>query len=257
MSFVGFRLAVCPETSTAYGTPKNGSPAVPRNQYVEIRTDKPANQKQRDWPEYKTCKFTTEAIVTEGSEKGEIKRVCANPDCPIHHARKSSPSNDAAFKAEQEKRRREEAIAQATGLRVLKAIGEAVPARLTKRDLLFAFERFLPATDERRLAILLRQHNVGKANGSGDSPVKLLTSFLHKADETTLGRILVKLAILQKVHSPTDSGSALREAAEYYKVDVAAVTATVKQEFAAKEKAKAAKKTTTKPAAKSAKTAVA
>src|ERR1017187_7852223 len=36
----------------------------------------------------KTCKFTTEAIVTEGSEKGEIRRVCANPECPIHHVRK-------------------------------------------------------------------------------------------------------------------------------------------------------------------------
>jgi ParB family chromosome partitioning protein len=245
------------QISTAYGTPKNGSPAVPRNQYVEIRTDKPANQKQRDWPEYKTCKFTTEAIVTEGSERGETKRVCANPDCPIHHARKAKPANDAEFKAEQEKRRREEAIAHATGLRLLKAIGEAVPIRLAKRDLLFAVERFLPATDERRLSILLRQHNVGKPNGSGDSPVKLLTSFLHKADETTLGRILVKLAILQKVHSPADSGNALREAAEYYKVDVAAVRATVKQEFAAKEKAKAAKKPTTKPAAKSTKKAVA
>lgn len=250
------------QISTAYGTPKNGSQAVPRNQYVEIRTDKPTNQKQREWPEYKTCKFTTEAIVTEGTERGENKRVCANPDCPIHHARKSKPANDAAFKAEQDKRRREEAIAQATGLRVLKAIGEAVPARLTKRDLLFAMERFLPANDERRLAILLRQHNLGKTNGgkgnrSGDSPMRLLMSFLHKTDEATLGRVLVKLAILQKVHSPGDTGNALREAAEYYKVDVAAVTATVKQEFAAKEKAKAAKKPSTKPGAKVAKKVVA
>ena len=41
------------------------------------------------------------------------------------------------MKAAQEKQRREEAHAQATGLRVLKAIGEAVPVRLMKRDLLF------------------------------------------------------------------------------------------------------------------------
>jgi ParB family chromosome partitioning protein len=42
----------------------------------------------------------------------------------------------------------------------------------------------------------------------------------------------------------------LREAAELYKVDVAAITATVKQEFAAKEKAKTAKKSAPKPPAK-------
>ena len=136
---------------------------MPRNKYVEIRTDKPANQKQRDWPEYKTCKFTAEAIVTEGTEKGEKKRICANPDCPIHHARKQRPTNDAAFKVEQEKRRREEVIAQTTSLRVLKAIGDAIPIRLMKRDLLFVVERLAAALDERRIAILLRLHGVGKA----------------------------------------------------------------------------------------------
>src|ERR1039458_6731612 len=43
------------QISTAYGVREEGSAAVPRNKYVEIRNDKPTNQKQRDWPEYKTC----------------------------------------------------------------------------------------------------------------------------------------------------------------------------------------------------------
>ena len=72
---------------------------------------------------------------------------------------------DTAIKAEQEKRRREEAIAQVTGLRVLGAITEAVPVRLMKRDLLFVVERLSAILDERRLAIILRQHNLGKPNG--------------------------------------------------------------------------------------------
>ena len=234
------------QISTAYGAAKSDSPVVPRNKYVEIRTDKPANQKQRDWPEYKTCKFTTEAIVTEGSEKGEKKRVCANPDCPIHHARKQRPANDAAFKAEQEKRRREEAIAQTTGLRVLKAIGDAVPIRLMKRDLLFTAERLAAALDERRIAILLRLHSVGKAKGVADAPAKMFASFLRKADEGTLGRVLVEVAVLQSAHSPTESAKTLHDAAEFYKVDVAAITAKVKQEFAAKEKAQATREATDK-----------
>jgi len=215
---------------------------LPRNKYVEIHTEKPTNQKQRDWPEYKTCKFTSEAIVTEGTEKGEIRSICANPECAIHHARKQKPATDTAFKAEQEKRRREEAIAQATGLRVLKATSDAVPVRLMKRDLLFVTERLAEALDERRLAIFFRLHGIGKANGTGDVPAKLLVSFLRKADESTLGRVLVAVTILQSAHSSNESAKALREAAEFYKVDVATITAKVRQEFAAKEKTQATRK---------------
>ncbi len=99
------------QISTAYGKPAEGSPVIPRNKYVEIRQDKPKSKNERDWPEYKTCKYAAEAIVTEGTEKGETKRVCANPDCPVHHPKKQQQQShaDAAFKAEQEKRRREEA----------------------------------------------------------------------------------------------------------------------------------------------------
>ena len=243
------------QISTAYGTQKEGSATVPRNKYVEIRNEKPTNPKQRDWPEYKTCKFTTEAIVTEGSEKGEMRRICANAECPIHHARKPKAAPDANAKAEQEKRRREEAIAQATGLRVLSAIAEAVPVRLMKRDLLFIVEGLTATIDERRLAIVLRQHGINKAQTStADAPAKLLAAFLRKSDESTLGRILVELSILQTLHSQSDSSKALREAAEFYKVDVAAITTKVKQEFAAKDKTKAAKPATAKPPAKAAKT---
>jgi ParB family chromosome partitioning protein len=231
------------QISTAYGGQKEGSPVLPRNKYTAIRDDKPQKKEDAQRPEFKVCRFTTDAIITEGSDIGTIHKVCANPDCPIHHARKERSTKDAAFKAEQEKRRREEAIAQATGLRVLKATSDAVPVRLMKRDLLFVTERLAAVLDERRLAVIFRIHGIGKANGSGDAPAKLLASFLRNADESTLGRVLVAVTILQSVHSSNDSAKALREAAEFYKVDVATITTKVKQEFAAKEKAQATRKT--------------
>jgi ParB family chromosome partitioning protein len=116
-------------------------------------------------------------------------------------------------------------------------------------------ERLAAALDERRLAIVLRQHNLGKPTSAADAPAKLLTSFLRKSDEGTLGRLLVEMAILQTAHSPNDSGKALREAADYYKVDVAAIMVKVKQEFIAKDKARATKKATPKPPAKAVKRA--
>ena len=239
------------QITTAYGKPAEGSAAIPRNKYVEIRQDKPQKKEQRDWPEYKTCKSTTEAIITEGTEKGELRKICADPNCPVHHPKKQKPTADANWKAEQEKQRREEALAQTTGLRVLTAIGEAVSVRLMKRDLLFVVERLAAMLDERRLSIIIRQHAIGKSKET-DAPSKLLAAFIRKADEGTLGRLLVEMAILS-TPSQTETVKILCDAAQLYKVDIEAITTKVKQEFAAKEKAKAAQKATAKPQAKAAK----
>ncbi len=154
------------------------------------------------------------------------------------------------MKAEQEKRRREEAIAQTTGLRVLKAIGEAVPVRLMKRDLLFAAGKLTALLDERRLAFLIRHHGIGKPNDH-EAPAKLLATFLPKAEESNLGRILVEAVILLSMRNDAETAKVLRDAAQAYKVDTDAIAAKVKQEFAVKEKAKTAKKAALKPPVKS------
>jgi ParB family chromosome partitioning protein len=238
------------QISTAYGTQKEGSPVLPRNKYTAIRDDKPKSNDEAKRPEFKVCEFATDAIVTEGSEIGTVHKVCANPDCPVHHPKKanSASTNDAAFKAEHEKRRREEAIANATGLRVLSAISAAVPVRLMKRDLLFMVERMVNLLDENRTAILAKQHGIKKAKAN--EPIgKLFTSFLRRADESTLGRVVVEAVVLLTT-SRGNASHVLRDAAEFYKVDVAAITTTIKQEFAAKEKAKTAKKVALKPPVK-------
>ncbi|HEY1964178.1 MAG TPA: chromosome partitioning protein ParB, partial [Acidobacteriaceae bacterium] len=74
---------------------------------------------------------------------------------------------------EQEKRRREEALANATGIRVLQSIVAAIPVRLMKRDLLFIAEQLLTSLDEKRLEMVARNRSI-KAKG-GDSVLKLLT----------------------------------------------------------------------------------
>jgi ParB family chromosome partitioning protein len=235
------------QISTAFAKPAEGSAVIARNRYVEIRQEKPKNKYQQDAPEFKTCKYTTEAIVADGTDKGEIRKVCANPECPVHHPKRRNQRNhaDAAFKAEQEKRRREEAVAQTTGMRVLKAIGDAVPVRLMKRDLLFLAERLTAMLDERRLSLLIRQHGIGKKDDA--DPAKLLAAFLPKIEESKLGRILVETVILLSMHNQADAAKILRDAAHVYKVDVDAISATVKQEFAAKEKARTNKKPAPKP----------
>ena len=73
------------QISTAYGAQKDGSTVLPRNRYTSIRDDKPKSKDDVKRPEFKVCKFTTDAIITEGSDVGTIQKVCADPTCPVHH----------------------------------------------------------------------------------------------------------------------------------------------------------------------------
>jgi ParB family chromosome partitioning protein len=236
---VASTIAAKPELvqiSTAYGGQKEGSPVLPRNKYTAIQDEKPKDKQQAQRPEYKTCKFTTQAIITEGSEVGTIHKVCANPSCPVHHPKQQTSRNDEKWKAEQEKQRKEQAIANATGLRVLTAIGSAVPVRLMKRDLLFILEKLVSVMDENRVETLARQHGI-RQNRDDGGITKTFTAFLRRSDEGTLSRMLVESSILLAA-TRGNPPAVLKEAATAYKVDTDAIAAKVKQEFAAKEKVK-------------------
>ncbi len=229
------------QITTAYGQPHEGTTVLPRNQYVEIKQHKPTEKERKNWPEYKTCSSMTEAIITEGIDKGEIRRICADPACSIHHPKKVKAVSDGAEKVRQEQERREQALANATGLRVLSAIVSAVPVRLMKRDLLFVVERVMPMLDEQRLEIVARNRGIKKAK-EGDAIAKLLSAYVRRADEGELGRLLVELVLLSASRSQAQTGNLLKEAAQYYKVDTDAIALKVKDEFADREKAQTAKK---------------
>jgi ParB family chromosome partitioning protein len=238
------------QISTAYGGQKEGSPVLPRNKYTAIRDDKPQKKEDAQRPEFKVCKYAADAIITEGSDIGTIHKVCANPELPNPPRQQATARDGRGIQGragEAPPRRGHRPGDRPSRPESNQRCG---PVRLMKRDLLFVTERLAAALDERRLAIIFRLHGIGKANGNGEAPAKLLASFLRKADESTLGRVLVAITVLQSAHSPNESAKALREAAEFYKVDVAAITTKVKQEFAAKEKAQTEKKAAPKPPTK-------
>lgn len=238
------------QISTAYGGQKEGSPVLPRNTYTAIRDDKPKSKDDAKRPEYKVCKFTTEAIITEGSDVGTIHKVCANPSCPVHHPKQQTSRNDEKWKAEQEKQRKAQAIANATGLRVLAAVSVAVPVRLMKRDLLFILEKLVGIMDENRVEMLARQHGIRQKRDDGGVG-KTVSAFIRRADEGTLSRLLVESSILLAATRGNPS-TVLKDAASAYKVDTEAIATKVRQEFTAKERAKRTPQPTTKTATKAA-----
>jgi ParB family chromosome partitioning protein len=94
-----------------------------------------------------------------------------------------------------------------------------------------------------------------RAWSQGEPVAKLLTSFIRKADESTIGKLIVEAVILFSARSQSDGGKALRPAAQAYRVDTDAVALKVRQEFAAKDKVRKAAKSEPKPAAKPKRTA--
>ena len=162
--------------------------------------------------------------------------MCANPECPIHNPKNTTSRHDQTWKAEQEKRRRDEAVAATAGLRVLAAIREAVPVRLLKRDLLFTVERLLPLLDDRRLEIIGRGWGIRAKKDENIGA--LLTAFAKKTDEGKLGRLLIETAVLLSVRGGFTAEQALTVAAQTYKVDADAISRRVKHEFAMRDKTK-------------------
>jgi ParB family chromosome partitioning protein len=228
------------QISTSYRAQAEDSQVLSRGKYVAISEDRPADKEQAKRPEFKTCKHTTEAIITEGEGQGTIHKVCTHAACSVHHPKAKQDAQDEAqrakWKAEQEKQRREEAIANTTGLRVLSAIGSAVPVRLLKRDLLFVAERLLSLMDENRIEAIARQHGIRHKRDDGGVR-KTLTAFARRANEGTLSRLLVEASILLAA-SRGNATAILKDAATAYKVDTEAIATKVRQEFASKAKAK-------------------
>lgn len=98
--------------------------------------------------------------------------------------------------------------------------------RLIKRDLLFVVERLASLLDENRLAVIARQHGVKGAKDS-DSIAKLYSIWLHRAEESLLGRLMMESTIVRLSHG--NEQQALRDVAAVYKVDNGAIAAKVRQ----------------------------
>jgi hypothetical protein len=96
------------------------------------------------------------------------------------------------------------------------------------------------------LVAVARQHGIKKAKDN-DSIGKLFIPYLRRAEESVLGSVLVQLSLVLAA-SRQNGANVLREAATLYKVDADAIALKVRQEFAAKDKAKAEKKPPVKTA---------
>jgi len=223
--------------SSAWNT-REGAP-LGRNRYVELQIKKAkANGSAAKQPAaQKPCEKMTDAIVMDGGSRGQIVKVCADPNCKIHHGDKPSPQQLQRDRALERRRIEKEKIAITARHRILAAILERVSAPLKKADLLTVVEHVLGSLGYNRVPLLAKRHKV-EIEKTNAAPVEVLLKQVSRYDESGLCRLLLEVSLVESAYrNGGDSESdVLLTTAKRYRIDAEKVQKAAAQEFAAKQK---------------------
>ncbi len=249
------------QITNEWKAPGNGA-VLGRNQYVALNLSaKSAKSKNPLSPYQKPCKHMGEAIVIDGTERGRIARVCAEPNCPVHFADRRTPNPEQTAKErtqrrkELERQKLEATVRHRTLAEVLKRIG----APLDRADLALVASVLLNKLEPLRKELLARRHKLIEGTASEVTQAQVqqaIARMLRQADEGILSKLLIEAVLLEFAdREPTNEPDVLTATAKRHRVDVDKVRKAVEQEFTAKraksdaKQNKAAKKGPTKTAA--------
>ena len=123
------------QISSAWSS-REGAP-IGRNRYVEleVKRTKPNGSAAKLSPAQKPCEKMSEAIVMDGGKRGQIVKVCSDPNCRVHHPDRPSPQKQERERAEERKRIEQEKLAITIRHRILAAVLAKVAAPLKKSRL--------------------------------------------------------------------------------------------------------------------------
>ncbi len=248
------------QITTEWKAPGNGA-VLGRNQYVALNLSaKSAKSKKPLSPYQKPCKHMSEAIVVDGTERGRIAKVCAEPNCPVHFAdRRTSTPEQTAKEREQRRKELERQKLEATVRhRMLAEVLKRIGAPLERADLALVASALLNKLEPLRKELLSRRHKLieGTAREVTQAQVQqAIARMLRQADEAALSKLLIESVLLESAdRAPTSDPDVLIVTANRHRVDANKLRKAVEQEFTAKrakrnvKQSKAAKKGTTKTA---------
>jgi ParB family transcriptional regulator, chromosome partitioning protein len=239
------------QISSAWNT-REGAP-LGRNRYVEleIKKPKPNGSSAKQSALQRPCTKMREAIVMDGGKRGQVVKVCADPNCRVHHPNTPSPQQIERERAEERRRIEKEKVAITTRHRILAAVLQRVSAPLKKADLLTVAENMIRGLSHSQVPVLAKRHKV-EANASA-SEQELLAKQVSKCDEAGISKLLLEISLLDSAYGRSSaSGEPLMDAAKRYRVDTEKIGKAVAEAFALKQKqrkAAAAKKTNPEPTA--------
>jgi len=238
------------QISSAWST-REGAP-LGRNRYVELQVKKAkANGNlAKQSPFQKPCEKMADAIVMDGGNRGQVVKVCADPNCRVHHGDRPSPQQLQRDRVQERKRIEKEKIAITARHRILAAILERVSVPLKKADLLTIAQHVLASVPYNRLPLLAKRHKL-EIEKSSASPADFFAKHVSRYDESDLSRMLLEISLLDLAYRSggAPDSDVLLTTAKRYRIDAEKVHKTVAQELAAKQKKKEKKSAPDKSAA--------
>ena len=234
------------QISSAWSS-RDGAP-LGRNRYVEleVKRSKPNGSAAKLSPAQKPCEKMAEAIVMDGGKRGQIVKVCSDPNCRVHHPDHVSPQKAERERAEERKRIEQEKLAITIRHRILAAVLAKVAAPLKKSDLLQVVQYLIAHLPNSQVQALAKRHKV-EADKSNPSLESLLTKRVASYDEAGLCRTLLEISLIESAYQrgkPQDDP--LLETASRYRIDTAKLEKLVTEQSAAKQKKQRSRKATAK-----------
>jgi ParB family transcriptional regulator, chromosome partitioning protein len=227
------------QISSAWNT-REGAP-LGRNHYVELQIKKAKTNGNlaKQPPFQKPCEKMADAIVMDGGNRGQVVKVCADPNCRVHHGDRPSPQQLQRDRLQERKRIEKEKIAITARHRVRAAVLERVSVPLKKADLLTIAEHVLASVPYNRIPLLAKRHKL-EVDKSKASPVELLQKHVSRYDDSELSRLLLEISLLEQAyqHGREPDSDVLLITAKRYRIDPEKLQKAVAQEFAAKQQKK-------------------
>ena len=216
--------------STAWGPKVNG--ALGRNDYTVV-TAFPENKRKAaaSNPAHRRCPHLTEALVTEGTDRGQTLTICANPKCEIHHAESRRVKEEQErTRVERDKEEQMRKIELTTRQRTLAAILNKIESPLNKANLQLIGRSFLGHLPQECRTALAKRH---KADAS-----KFAQEATASGDESSLCRLLVEMALIQPAMNAylKEGGALIQSVAKRLRVPIERIAKDAAAEFAARRK---------------------
>ena len=187
---------------------------------LQIKKVKPNGGGAKQPAIQKPCEKMTDAIVVDGGTRGQIVKVCADPNCKVHHGDRLSPQQLQRDRQQEPKRIEKEKTGITPRHRILAAVLERVSVPLKKADLLTIAQHVLASVPYNRLPVLAKHHKLESENSKA-SPVELLQKHVSRYDETGLSRLLLEISLLESAYrnGGDPDSDVLLSAAKRYRID--------------------------------------
>ena len=191
------------QIETAYRSSKERQQGtLSRNEYTDLEM---STEDSEDGENVSPCEASKTAIVVYGDGAGTTRKVCTDPNCPVHHPRRVVPVDPEA-EASQRKLERE----QAQRKRLLKRRTEAfnrildnAPASFTGPQLR-VFLRALINIDAYDFTDDLAAHFVGDGESNQQSAEEVLLSVIDGMEDGLLPAFALRLALTGHVDIPRE-----------------------------------------------------